>query len=57
MKTQKGDGIFDFHPHFNIRHIFEGRFISFTRRTHFTAKEIPWSSFLLETEWTPKLVN
>jgi hypothetical protein len=42
MKTQKGVGVFDFHPHFNIGHNYEGKFVSFTRRTHFTPKEIPW---------------
>lgn len=55
VETQKGNGIFGFHPYFDIRHRLDGRIVGNTRRPHFTAKEIPCYSFLLETEWTPGL--
>ena len=46
-----------FHPHFDIRHNYDGRVVSSTRRPHFAPKEIPWYSFLLEPEWTQELLN
>jgi hypothetical protein len=46
-----------FSPYFDIRHDYDDRVVSFTRRPHFTLEEIPWYSFLLEAEWTPGLLN
>ena len=46
-----------FHPYFDIRHNLDGRVVGYTRRPHYTPKEIPWYSLLLEAEWTPGLLN
>ena len=35
----------------------DGKVVSSAHLTHFTPKEIPWYSFLLEAEWTPGLLN
>ena len=57
METQRGEGMLCFHPHFDIRHNYDGRVVSYTRRPHLTLKKIPWYSFLLEAKWTPVLLN
>ena len=57
MKIQRGNGKLGFHPYFDIRHKYNGRFVRSTRRPHFTPKEIPWYSFLIEAEWTLGLLN
>jgi hypothetical protein len=46
-----------FHPYFDILHNQDARVVSSRRRPHFTFKEIPGYSFLLEAEWTPRLLN
>jgi hypothetical protein len=38
VETQMGDGMLGFHPHFDIRHNWDGRAISSTRRPHSKAK-------------------
>ena len=49
-KSYRDDRMSDFHPYFDIRHNLNGRAVSYTRRPHFTAKEVPWYSFLLGAE-------
>jgi hypothetical protein len=44
-----------FHPYFHIYDNLDGGVFSSTCQPHFTTKEIPWHSFLLEAEWTPGL--
>ena len=46
-----------FHPYFDILHKRDSKVVSSTRQPHFTSKEIPWHSFLLEVEWTQELQN
>ena len=46
-----------FNKHHVIRHQKHGRAVSFLHRSHFTSKEIPWYSYLLEAEWNPELLN
>jgi hypothetical protein len=41
----------------DIRHSYEGRIVSSTRRSHITTKEIPEYYFLLETQWNKGLVK
>jgi hypothetical protein len=53
----EGGGMLGFHPYFDIRHNLDGRVVSSTCRPHFSPKEIPWYSFLLEADWTPGLMN
>ena len=43
-------------PYFDIRHSWDGRAVSSTRQSHFTPKEIPWYSCLLEADWTLELL-
>ena len=57
MEPQRGDGKLGFHPHFDIRHNFDGTVVSSTSRPHFILKGIFWYSFLLEAELTPGLLN
>jgi hypothetical protein len=57
MKAQKGDEIFDFHSFFDIRRTKDGRIVSSLGLPHFTRKEIPWYSFMLDVAWTPGLLN
>jgi hypothetical protein len=57
METQKRDGILGFHPYFDIRHNCDSRVVSCTRRPQFTVKEIASYWVLLETEWSPGLLN
>jgi hypothetical protein len=45
------------HPYFDTRHNWEGRAVSPTLRPHFIPKKIPWYSFLLQAERTPRLLN
>jgi len=47
----------DFHSYSDTRYYKDGRVVSSTRRPHFTPKNIPRYSFLLEDEWTPGLLN
>jgi hypothetical protein len=51
MKTQQGDSILGVCPYFDIWHNWDERVVSSTHWQHFTPKEIPWYSFLLEAEW------
>jgi len=46
-----------FHPHFANRHYQDVTVVSYTLRPHFTPKEIPRYSFLLQAEWTPGLLK
>ena len=39
------------------RHNTHGTAVSYTHRPHFTPKEIPWYSFLLQAEWPAGLPN
>jgi hypothetical protein len=57
METRRGDGMFGFHPYFDIRHNLDGKVVSCTRRPHVTLKEISWCLFLLEAEWTLGLLD
>jgi len=57
MKIQKGDGMLGFHSYSDSRYYKDGRVVSSTRRPHFTPKNIPRYSFLLEDECTPGLLN
>ena len=61
MKTQsRGAGgieIFAFQGYFDIWHNWEGRDVSRTPRPHYTLKEIPGYSGLLEVEGAPGLLN
>jgi hypothetical protein len=38
VKTQMGEGMLDFHPHFDIRHNWDGTAVSSTRRPLFNPK-------------------
>jgi hypothetical protein len=51
------DGILGFHHYLHIQNNQDGRVVSCMCRPHFTPKEIPWYSFLLEAEWTPELLT
>ena len=55
-KTQRGDGIFGFHPYFGIQHNYDGIAVSSANRPHFTPSEILWYSFLLRG-WIDPSVN
>ena len=57
MKTQWRDGIFSCHPYLDKEYDKDGRVVSSMCRLHFTPKEFPWYSFLLDTEWTAGLLN
>ena len=56
-KTERVDGMLEFHPYFEITHNQNGRDGSTTRRPHFTSKEILLYSFLLKAKWNPALPN
>jgi len=45
------------HSYFDVRHNKDGRVVSSTRRLHFTPKEIPGCSFLLQVECTSRLLS
>jgi hypothetical protein len=47
----------DFQRYFDIWHNWEGRAVCRARRLHYTLKEIPGYSGLLEAEWAPGLLN
>jgi len=57
MKTQIRDGMSDIHLYLDIRHNCDGRVAGCTRESHFTTREFPSQSFLLEGKWTPGLLN
>jgi hypothetical protein len=57
IQTQNGAKMSGFHPHSGIRHNQDIRVVCPTCRPHFTPQEVPWYSFMSETEWTPGLVN
>jgi hypothetical protein len=57
MKTQMGDGILGFYPQSDIQHNWDCIAVSYTRRAHFTPKEIAWYLFLLEGEWATGPMN
>ena len=40
--------------YFDIPHSWDDRVVGSTRQPHFTPKEIPWYSFVLEAEWIPE---
>jgi hypothetical protein len=50
-------GMLGFHHYFDIQHNLDGKVVRSKRRPHFTPKEIPWCSLLLEAEWTSGLLN
>jgi hypothetical protein len=44
-----------FQPYFDILHDLDSRVVSSTLQSHFTSKEVPLYSFLLEADITPGL--
>jgi hypothetical protein len=52
MKTMRVDGMLGFQPYFDIRQNLDGTVVGPTRRPHFTPKEIPRYSLLLQAVWT-----